>query len=150
MITCYFGVPGCGKTTLLTKIAQKELKRIKRCKSPYNHVLTNFYCQGCESTLVSTSRIFSSSTKQTYLLPVTSYTLNPTAWQRLFLPLHSYLFLKFHINGIIQYVFIYPVFSLSIVYLTLSMLLYVLVVPFHCIALLHCTKVPQSVYTFNN
>ena len=48
MITCYFGVPGCGKTTLLTKIAQMELKRINRGKSPYNHVLTNFYCQGCE------------------------------------------------------------------------------------------------------
>ena len=48
MITCYFGVPGCGKTTLLTKIAQKELKRIKRGKSPYKHVLTNFYCMGCE------------------------------------------------------------------------------------------------------
>lgn len=48
MITCYFGVPGCGKTTILTKIAQKELKRIKRGKSKYNHILTNFYCQGCE------------------------------------------------------------------------------------------------------
>ncbi|MCM1363595.1 MAG: zonular occludens toxin domain-containing protein [Faecalibacterium sp.] len=48
MITCYFGVPGCGKTTLLTKIAQKELKRIDKGKSKYSHVLTNFYCEGCE------------------------------------------------------------------------------------------------------
>lgn len=48
MITCYFGVPGCGKTTLLTKIAQKELKRIRKGRSPYKHILTNFYCQGCE------------------------------------------------------------------------------------------------------
>lgn len=48
MITCYFGVPGCGKTTILTKIAQKELKRMKKGKSKYKHVLTNFYCQGCE------------------------------------------------------------------------------------------------------
>lgn len=48
MITCYFGVPGCGKTTILTKIAQKELKRIKKGKSSYSHVLTNFECRGCE------------------------------------------------------------------------------------------------------
>lgn len=48
MITCYFGVPGCGKTTLLTKIAQKELKKIKKGKSNYKHVLTNFFCKGCE------------------------------------------------------------------------------------------------------
>lgn len=35
MITGYFGVPGCGKTTLLAKIAQKELKRKK-----YKHIYT--------------------------------------------------------------------------------------------------------------
>ena len=28
MITCYFGVPGCGKMTLLTKFAIKEFDRI--------------------------------------------------------------------------------------------------------------------------
>lgn len=48
MITCYFGVPGCGKTTILARIAIRELKRMKRGKSPYKHVLTNFYCQGTE------------------------------------------------------------------------------------------------------
>lgn len=48
MITCYFGVPGCGKTTLLTKFAIKEIKRIKKGKSPYKHVYTNFYCKGAE------------------------------------------------------------------------------------------------------
>lgn len=48
MITCYFGVPGCGKTTLLTKFAQKEIKRIKKGRSPYKHVYTNFYCLGAE------------------------------------------------------------------------------------------------------
>lgn len=53
MVTGYFGVPGCGKTTLLTSIAQKELKRISRGKSPYQHVLTNFYCKGCERISVS-------------------------------------------------------------------------------------------------
>ena len=47
MITGYFGVPGCGKTTIATKIAQKELKRIKRGKSKYDKVLTNFTCKGC-------------------------------------------------------------------------------------------------------
>lgn len=48
MLTCYFGVPGCGKTTLLTKIATKELKRIKKGKSKYKNVATiNFECPGC-------------------------------------------------------------------------------------------------------
>ena len=28
MIKCYFGVPGCGKSTILVKKARKELKRI--------------------------------------------------------------------------------------------------------------------------
>lgn len=48
MITCYFGVPGCGKTTLLTKFAVRELKRMKRGRSVYKHVYTNFYCKGAE------------------------------------------------------------------------------------------------------
>lgn len=48
MIVGFFGVPGCGKTTLATYFAQKELKKIKRGKSKYKHVLTNFYCKGCE------------------------------------------------------------------------------------------------------
>lgn len=48
MITGFFGLPGSGKTTFLTMIAQKELKKIKKGKSPYKHILTNFYCEGCE------------------------------------------------------------------------------------------------------
>lgn len=48
MLTCYFGVPGVGKTSLLTKFAVKELKRIARGKSKYKHVYTNFYCKGAE------------------------------------------------------------------------------------------------------
>lgn len=48
MITGYFGLPGSGKSTFLTALAQKELRRIRRGKSPYKHVLTNFYCEGCE------------------------------------------------------------------------------------------------------
>lgn len=48
MITCYFGVPGCGKTTLLTKFAVQELKLIKKGKSKYNAVYTNFYCKGAK------------------------------------------------------------------------------------------------------
>ncbi len=48
MITCYFGVPRVGKTTLLTKFAINELKRIRKGKSKYLHVYTNFSCKGCE------------------------------------------------------------------------------------------------------
>lgn len=76
MITCYFGVPGSGKTTFLTKLAVRELKVINSAyntkpffqkrfirfigsilsiipfigrffKSPkYKTVYTNFYCKG--------------------------------------------------------------------------------------------------------
>lgn len=38
MITCYFGVPGCGKTTILTKRAQKELKKFVKV----NQVISTF------------------------------------------------------------------------------------------------------------
>ncbi len=48
MITGFFGVPGVGKTTVAVKFAQRELRRMKRGKSPYEHVLTNFECEGCE------------------------------------------------------------------------------------------------------
>lgn len=51
MISCYFGVPGCGKTTLLTKIAIKELKNKYnpfRKKFSYDYIYTiNFSCPGC-------------------------------------------------------------------------------------------------------
>lgn len=47
MIQGYFGLPGSGKTTFLTMLAQKELKRIRKNKSRYDRVLTNFYCAGC-------------------------------------------------------------------------------------------------------
>lgn len=47
MISGYFGVPGCGKTTILARMAQKELRKIERGKSPYKIVFTNFYCKGC-------------------------------------------------------------------------------------------------------
>lgn len=48
MITGYFGLPGSGKTTFLTMLAQKQLKSMAKGKSPYKHILTNFYCDGCE------------------------------------------------------------------------------------------------------
>lgn len=48
MITLFFGVPGCGKTTILTSIAQKELRRLKHNRSKYKHILSNFECDGCE------------------------------------------------------------------------------------------------------
>ena len=47
MVSGYFGLPGSGKTTFLTMIAQKELKRIRKGKSKYKYVFTNFYCKDC-------------------------------------------------------------------------------------------------------
>ena len=51
MIQGYFGLPGSGKTTFLTMLAQKELKKIRKNKSCYEKVLTNFYCDGCYKDL---------------------------------------------------------------------------------------------------
>lgn len=48
MITCYFGVPRVGKNTFLTMIAQRELRLMKKGKSKYDHIYTDFYCAGCE------------------------------------------------------------------------------------------------------
>lgn len=47
MVSGYFGLPGCGKTTFLTMIAQKELRKIRAGKSAYDKVFCNFYCEGC-------------------------------------------------------------------------------------------------------
>lgn len=47
MITCYFGLPGCGKSTMLAKIAAKELLRIEKGKSKYWRVFSNYYIEGC-------------------------------------------------------------------------------------------------------
>lgn len=48
MVTGYFGVPGCGKSTFLAKLAHKEIIKIRKGKSNYKHVLTNFPVQDCE------------------------------------------------------------------------------------------------------
>lgn len=47
MITCYFGLPGCGKSTFLAMIAKRELRRIEQGKSPYKRILSNYYIRGC-------------------------------------------------------------------------------------------------------
>lgn len=41
MISCYFGLPGCGKTTILAKLAVDEQRRIDRGISRYKYVYTN-------------------------------------------------------------------------------------------------------------
>lgn len=48
MIVCFFGVPRVGKNTFLTMIAQRELARMKKGRSRYKHIYTDFYCEGCE------------------------------------------------------------------------------------------------------
>ncbi len=56
MIVGYFGCPGAGKTSLLTKFAVKSIKNQKRSqwycrlfkKRVYDHIYSNFYCEGAE------------------------------------------------------------------------------------------------------
>lgn len=53
MITCYFGVPGVGKNTMLTKFARREIRRQKLSKifpfiQAYDHVYTDFFVKGAE------------------------------------------------------------------------------------------------------
>lgn len=52
MVTGFFGVPGCGKSTFLAKFAIQELRRIQKGKSRYRHVLTNFPVHGCEKVSI--------------------------------------------------------------------------------------------------
>ena len=47
-VTCYYGLPGTGKTTILAAIAQTELHKIRNGRSTYSSVLTNFYCRNCD------------------------------------------------------------------------------------------------------
>ena len=48
MITCYFGVPGVGKNTLLTKFARKEILLKRFGLSSYDHIYSDFYIKGAE------------------------------------------------------------------------------------------------------
>jgi hypothetical protein len=41
MISCYFGLPGCGKTTILAKLAVTEQRKIDQGLSRYKFVYTN-------------------------------------------------------------------------------------------------------------
>ena len=41
MVCLYFGLPGAGKTTILTSIALKESKKLLKGKSNYLHIYTN-------------------------------------------------------------------------------------------------------------
>ena len=48
MIFCIFGLPGAGKTTLATAIAQKNLNKKSFLNIPvHKNVFTNFYCKDC-------------------------------------------------------------------------------------------------------
>lgn len=40
-VKMYFGLPGCGKTTLMCKMAYDEVKKIKKGKSKYKYVYSN-------------------------------------------------------------------------------------------------------------
>lgn len=47
MISGFFGLPGVGKTSFLAKIAALENKAIRKGRSKYQRVYTNFSCLGC-------------------------------------------------------------------------------------------------------
>lgn len=47
MIQGYIGPPGCGKTTILAALAQKNLQKIKKGKSPYKIIYSNVQINGC-------------------------------------------------------------------------------------------------------
>jgi broad-specificity NMP kinase len=46
VVTCYFGLPGCGKTTMMTKLAQLSLRNSIHGKG-YKRVYTTWECAGC-------------------------------------------------------------------------------------------------------
>lgn len=46
MIRFFFGMPGCGKTTLLCSLIRKEDRRIEKGKSNYKYILVNFPVKG--------------------------------------------------------------------------------------------------------
>ena len=46
MVSIYFGLPGCGKTSLIASQALKESKRIRHGRSPFNQVYTNVHLTG--------------------------------------------------------------------------------------------------------
>lgn len=47
MISHYFGLPRCGKSTFACMLAQKQFDLIERGESPYRYVLSNFPIEGC-------------------------------------------------------------------------------------------------------
>lgn len=47
MIQLFFGLPGSGKSSLLSYFAMRELKKISKGKSKYRAVYSNFYIKGC-------------------------------------------------------------------------------------------------------
>lgn len=50
MISFFFGMPGCGKTTLLCSLIKKEDRLIEKGKSIYTDILVNFPVKGFKHT----------------------------------------------------------------------------------------------------
>lgn len=61
MITCFFGLPGAGKSSMLAKIAYDEQKRMATGKSPYKRILANYYIEGCEEINFSDLGVYDTS-----------------------------------------------------------------------------------------
>lgn len=61
MITCFFGLPGAGKSSMLAKIAHDELRLMKKGKSPYKRILSNYYIEGCEEIIFSDLGVYDTS-----------------------------------------------------------------------------------------
>lgn len=101
-ITCFFCPPGGGKTTVLSILAHRHLKRINKGKSSYKHVYTNFPCKGTERLNVSDlARYYVSDSL--ILLDEVTLELDSRAWKQTPKGLIEFLVLHRHVNCDIVY-----------------------------------------------
>lgn len=97
MITAFFCPPGGGKTTCLSILAQRHLKKIEKGRSPYKHVYTNFPCKGTERISVADlSRYYISNSL--ILLDEVTLELDSRSWKNTPQGLIEFLILHRHLG----------------------------------------------------
>lgn len=101
-ITCFFCPPGGGKTTVLSIIAHRELKRIEKGRSTFKHVFTNFPCKDTLRINVrDLSRYYISDSL--ILLDEVTLELDSRSWKDTPKGLVEFLVLHRHLNCSIIY-----------------------------------------------